>query len=437
MRSREGIDCAETATAQSEFPTPWTPILTGRLADRARSAVAAIADELPRHPPVQRAPGDRVNLASGAAGIALFHAYAGDWDRAGELLERALDEIVEMSLWPALHTGWVGVAWAIAHLQGDAASVSGVGVPDSNAHASQLALEHVRRAPRATSYDLINGLVGIAVYALAQAGCPDSELILEEIVTRLEERATPAHAGLTIVSPPNQACPGGSYNAGVAHGIPGLLGVLGSVPGSRARHLRDGFAAWLRSIAIAGAGVSVLPYWIDLQRPDHRSSSRAAWCYGDPGAAVALLRGARAAGDPALEDFALTLARAAAARALASSGVEDSGLCHGAAGLLHIFNRLYHATGEEVFRTAAVAWAEQTLALRGCGGIAGYRVQHEDGWLGDPGLLCGAAGVGLALLAGLGDVEPGWDAVLICDVPPRRPNEPRASSAPALAPLHD
>jgi hypothetical protein len=39
-----------------------------------------------------------------------------------------------------------------------------------------------------------------------------------------------------------------------------------------------------------------------------------------------------------------------------------------------------------------------------------------------PDFLEGATGVGLALLAGLATEEPGWDRLMLCDLPPRAPD---------------
>ncbi|HEX7277236.1 MAG TPA: lanthionine synthetase LanC family protein, partial [Acidimicrobiales bacterium] len=90
-------------------------------------------------------------------------------------------------------------------------------------------------------------------------------------------------------------------------------------------------------------------------------------------------------------------AAAAAARPIQDAGVVDAGLCHGAAGLLHVSNRLYQATGDERQAAAARRWLEPALTLP----VAGA------------GFLEGRAGVGLALLAATTDVEPEWDRILL------------------------
>ncbi|MES1210968.1 MAG: lanthionine synthetase LanC family protein, partial [Acidobacteriota bacterium] len=147
--------------------------------------------------------------------------------------------------------------------------------------------------------------------------------------------------------------------------------------------------------------------------------SRLAWCYGDPGIAAALLVAARAAGEPAWEDKALEVARGAARRPPEQSFVRDAGVCHGAAGLAHLFNRFWQASGEEIFRDAALHWIERTLEFRVPGeGIAGFSAWHamsgpNGQWAAEPGLLEGATGIALVLLAAISTVEPEWDRILL------------------------
>jgi hypothetical protein len=148
-------------------------------------------------------------------------------------------------------------------------------------------------------------------------------------------------------------------------------------------------------------------------------SCRSAWCYGDPGVAAALLGAARSVGEPTWEREALEIARAAAARPAEEAGIVDAGLCHGSAGLGHLFNRMYQTTGDEALGQAARFWFERTLAMRqpdlGVGGFPASSVR-EDGtryWRDDPGVLTGAAGVALALLAATTSIEPAWDRILL------------------------
>jgi hypothetical protein len=105
--------------------------------------------------------------------------------------------------------------------------------------------------------------------------------------------------------------------------------------------------------------------------------------------------------------------------------VVDACLCHGTTGLGHLFNRLYQATGNLEMKEAALAWyrcaLERRLPEEGIAGFPAY-APGEPGaspWRSDPGFLTGAAGVGLALLAAVTDVEPVWDRLLAVSIPPR------------------
>src|SRR6185503_15176880 len=101
--------------------------------------------------------------------------------------------------------------------------------------------------------------------------------------------------------------------------------------------------------------------------------SREAWCYGGLGLSVSLLLTARLAGNAAWEAKAIELARLEAGRAESLAGVKDACLCHGASGNGHLYNRLFHATGEQVFRNASLEWYRRTLAgYQPDAGIGGY-----------------------------------------------------------------
>jgi hypothetical protein len=102
--------------------------------------------------------------------------------------------------------------------------------------------------------------------------------------------------------------------------------------------------------------------------------------------------------------------------------IPDAGFCHGSAGIAHLFNRLYQATHEPPFCQAAQFWFEQTLQFRNPGaGVAGFSHWRSDGkgsygWVDDPGLLTGAAGIGLTLLAATTAIEPEWDRMMLIDI---------------------
>jgi len=81
---------------------------------------------------------------------------------------------------------------------------------------------------------------------------------------------------------------------------------------------------------------------------------------------------------------------------------------------------MYQATGEDWLADGARAWFARTLDMRqadGVGGFLAYTPASKEHWIAETGLLTGAAGIALALLAACTSIEPEWDRVLLLDVP--------------------
>jgi hypothetical protein len=382
---------------------------------------------------------ERAPLAGGRAGLAVLYGYLaaarpGDVDRkaAVRLLHQAVDEVSSVRMPPSLYGGFSGVAWVMAHLEGRLAD-SGAG--DANADVDDVLIDFLGQSPWRRDYDLVSGLVGFGVYAIERLPRPTAVECLKRVIDRLEEIAERSPQGISWFTGPEllfaeqlERRPGGYYNLGVAHGVPGVIALLGAacaagVAPTKARALLGGAVAWLEAQRLPAHMGSVFPA---LLGPGiEPAASRSAWCYGDPGIAAALLVAARSVAEPAWERRALATALRAAQRAPEEAGVVDAGLCHGAAGLGHLFNRMFQSTGEKRLGEAARFWLRRALELRRPGqGVAGFSAWDlgEDGtltWLADPGILTGAAGIGLALLAAATSIEPSWDRMLLVSIPPR------------------
>jgi lantibiotic modifying enzyme len=285
--------------------------------------------------------------------------------------------------------------------------------------------------PRCRPFDLIGGNAGFCVYLLERLGRPAARRALQLAAQQLLDQAEDVDEGCAWFTPPAllvpealATSPNGLYNVGVAHGAPGVIGVLArlsAVPGLTAvRPLIERATQWV--LARQGSP-GRYPATIPLE--DRRSHpTRSAWCYGDPGVSVALLQGAIAIGDDATARRCLASARAASQMETALAGVVDAGLCHGATGLGHLYNRLYQSTRDEQFLDAARRWFSHALRLRRARGeMAGWVswMPGPDGksrWVPDGTLLTGVAGIGLALLAAALGPEPRWDRPLLVDLVP-------------------
>jgi lantibiotic modifying enzyme len=369
--------------------------------------------------------------------LAVFYGYLSravsihDHKKAAfRYLREAGDAVESVVMGPSLYGGFSGVAWATTHLQ------RRLFRPDeeiSTEAIDEALRDHVNRSRWRGDYDLIVGLVGFGVYALERLPSPAAVACLESVIDRLEETSRRRVGGIAWHTSPNllpehqrKECPRGYYNLGLGHGVPGVIALLGAacaagVRRRKARRMLDGAVAWLLRQKLTNSPGALFTAWIAPGLK--REGSRSAWCYGDPGVAAALLCAARSVGEPAWEREALEIARGAANRPSDQAGVMDAGLCHGSAGLGHIFNRMYQATGDATLARAARFWFDRTLAMRRPGrGIGGFSALSgkADGtryWEDDPGLLTGAAGIALALLAATTSIEPAWDRMLLVSTP--------------------
>lgn len=435
---------------------PWRPLLQGPLADQALEAVFAIAEDITRQEPwvppslegsVQTA--WRATLASGAAGQALFYGYlalhTGEerWaDLAVELLDRAAETVAAVPMTESLYSGFPGIAWVGDHLRGRLFDAD----PDENREVDEALLTALDHPSWPPEYDLINGLVGLGIYALEGLPRPTARTLLERVVARLGERTSEQPDGAAWFSEPatlpdfqREEFPGGLFNLGASHGAAGAVALLGAASQfgvTSARPLLERVVSWLLARRQPdAAGFAFSHFYVPEIEP---RTCRLAWCYGDPGMAATLLVAARGAGEPAWEQAAVEVARLATERPEKQSRIQDAGLCHGATGLAQIFNRMYQTTGDEKLAGAARAWYERTLRDRTPGlGFGGFRawssgLTGNPDWRDDPGFLEGSAGVGLALLAAVSPVEPAWDRVLLVSL-----RDPSVSLTAPVSPSED
>ncbi len=421
----------------------WSPILQGEPARHAQRAIERIAGDLKRFaadprpdPPLwSRAPARRFSLSGGWAGIALFFAELdraepgqGHGDVALDLLDRAIEGAGRQEGSSGLYAGFPGVAWMMEHLEGRLFESEPGDDPGEEA-AAALA-RHLERSPWPGDHELINGLAGFGAYALERRPRPWAAECLERVVARLGETAEVRPEGIAWRKPPEWLKPGlrgelpaGSFNLGVAHGVPGVIAVLAAAAGAghrAARPLLDGAVSWLLAQKLPPGAGSIFPTQVSPEPGAQPEPSRLAWCYGDLGIACSLLAAARCVGEAGWEREALAIGEAAAARSPAEEKIADAGLCHGAAGIGHLFQGLYQASGRTVFAAAAREWLEKALDLERPGApFGGFPCWAaagpggEFGWRDDPGFLMGTAGIGLVLLAAATPLEPTWNRILL------------------------
>ena len=365
------------------------------------------------------------HLASGDAGVALFFAYlaqhTGDprhVDEAEARLGHAIDDAGNRDPW--LFSGVAGIAWTSEHLCG---SLLAPNEEDVNADTDAF-VEALLDNPHGWRhrYELMYGLCGIGVYLLERPATPARAMLLGKLVAALEASATRgADGAVTWFSNYDPRFPAGTYNLGLAHGATGVVAYLARLVANLAAGdpLRDRAATLLRD-TVAGLTAYRLPVGAPSVFPSFSAHahepSRLGWCFGDLAAALALVAAGQALAEPAWITDATAIAVLASARTPHSAGVVDIGLCHGAMGLAHMFDRFHARVPEPAVAAAAERWLAHAFALRASDrGVAGIQswLPVERVWVDDGGLLGGAAGVGLALLARVGVSAPAWDRLFL------------------------
>lgn len=420
----------------------WSPLFDGLDRDRAIDAAVAVADALAA-PQADTGTHDTAPTLNGTLGATLFLTALGETTgdtsytkTAAALLDdaigRAADvEHPELSLYGTP----LGLGWAVAVLRPRLSP----GEPDDENDVDTFVGNVLAADGWPWPVDLMHGLAGLGMYCLARLPLESARRNAAHVVRHLASLAEAEGPGVTWRYVPlpgapfrfTEERPDGHVNVGFAHGVPGIVAFLAAAADADVagtRDLLEPALRWLRAQRLPPGERSAFP---KLVVPGRRPrGTRLAWCYGDPGVAVALLLAGRALGDGDVVEQARDVARRCAGQSpegVDGDGVDGPTLCHGSAGLGHLFNRLGHALGDERVLDLARHWFGVTLdrdlaTLTAIDRAAAKQVLAHGGRLAvepGPGMLFGAAGTGLALLAATSDQEPWWDGVLFVQRPGR------------------
>ncbi|MGW1871491.1 lanthionine synthetase C family protein [Streptomyces mauvecolor] len=425
--------------------------LAERLADPAALAERVTAAETPELAET-RSLWHAQSLADGHAGVGLlFAALAHSEPRYARIAHAHLSAAVTGVSRPAregLYTGLPAVAFAARTAvtrPGEYAAL----LAKLDAQAALLARRLVEEdAPRVAAgtagarmagYDVVAGLSGLGRLLLA-AG-PEhrgtTELLLTHLVALTRPVTLPGGGivpgwwtGDPILFSEPEGIPGGHFNTGLAHGIPGPLALLSlahragvRVPGQEqairtiaewllARRSPDG-TGWPNIVPLQAELAAAYGVRTDL------AEARTGWCYGTPGVARSLQLAALALKEPDWNRQAVAAVTAVCDRPGGAQAFGDITLCHGLAGFTTIVTLMAREPGgaelavhiPELAQSLASAADLESPFLWPAAAPGGPAVVHR------PGFLDGAAGAALALHfatepdATLGELP--WQAALM------------------------
>lgn len=415
--------------------------VAARVTDRQRIGAAIVASRDQTNFP-KSIHWEPAGIAQGDAGLALMCAYFDrcfpneGWDVTGhDFLVSAAAHAERRELGPSLYSGIAGLGLAASQLGRDGMRYTRLSSTLDAALAPQAvalagALEGQEHGVPVGQFDAISGLSGIGAYLLMRRGQPHVDAALDRLLEALVDLTRASAEGpprwftpveLMFDETTAAMYPDGHLNCGLAHGIPGPLAVmaLAYTEGVEVRGLRDAvasIAAWLCDHRIDDAWGINWPTMVALpgDAPPPAEPSRAAWCYGSPGVARALWLAGTALENERLTTIAIEAMRAVYGRPLHERQIDSPTFCHGVAGLLQITLRFAHDTGEQVFTGAVADLVTQLLSAYEPDALLGFRSIEPGGNAVDQaGLLDGAPGVALVLLAAATDAEPTWDRLFL------------------------
>jgi lantibiotic modifying enzyme len=422
--------------------------VAARIADRGRLEQALdLAPRQSQFPNVMH--WQPYGIAQGDAGLALFCGYLDaaqpdhDWDRAGHgFLQAAVADFEAAGgrIAPGAFSGLAGLvfaAWSLSR-RGERYRALLTSLEDAlviEALTTASTTAHHAGGGGVWQFDVISGLAGIGAYLLQRRSRPVVADALDAVLRALIHLTAPNPGGrprwytspqMMADEPTARHYPHGNLNLGLAHGIPGPLALMAlaykegvELPGLREsiQHI----AGFIADSRIDGPYGVDWPTAIPLQADGTWNvasafeRSRTAWCYGSPGVARSVWIAGDALGDGSLKALAVEAMEAVLRRPIPERMIDSPTLCHGVSGLLAIVLRFARDDDRAgTFAGGADALCQQLLDLYAPERPLGYcSIEPGGNRVDQAGLLDGAPGVALALLAAATPSEPFWDRLFL------------------------
>lgn len=319
-----------------------------------------------------------------------------------------------------LYNGATGVGWLLHHmarLNGEIADTSDLDI---------MLLRNLERR-WGNRYDLIGSLVGIGLYALENGSKANSKLLLRNVVLQLHNISI-EHDGARLwftppeLIPPSQieSAPHGYFNLGMAHGIPGVVQVLAAavsrdVEAGKASRLLDGAVPWVFSKLRQIDEGWILPSNTEATKYLKR---RLAWCYNELGGMVGPLSAGLALGRQDWVTRVKEVIDTTLGTSIEATRVLDAGLCHGVAGIAHLYNWFGRVLQQAAYIEEAETWMQRVFLFYDNGRTRGFYkyeldpLTSESARIHTYSFLEGSSGVVLAMLSHWCSIPTDWERLL-------------------------
>lgn len=376
-----------------------------------------------------------VGVLSGVSGVALFQFYYSKFlnedihaDKGAETITRAVELINNGFGFPTFCTGIAGACWVLEILKEE----EFVELDDDflSSDLDSYLLEAMRADIKTENYDFLHGAMGYGYYFLKRYQNLTSEEskkryknYLDELIAALKKSSKKNDHGIWWESVLRQEEGVKGCNLSLSHGISSMVNFLSRIAEHKEFYddVREMLQQSVRYILHCKNKdkelTATFPNWIIKENVED-NNSRLAWCYGDLGIGISIFRAGTILGDTQISDEAIAILKYSTQRKdIKEAGVLDAGLCHGAYGVLHIYNYLYRKTHDIAFKEASDFWAQKGLSMaiheQGYAGYMVWRGADEEKWKTEVSLLEGVAGIGLSIISYLAPFETKWDECLL------------------------
>jgi lantibiotic biosynthesis protein len=397
-------------------------IYNSELADKINIKICDIADCL------LSTQASNISLMGGKAGISLFWTYYSEYSNSvklEEILAPLMSEIFQVikksNISPTFSSGLSGLGWTLEHLEqnGFLEINSELFIKCFDDSLYPCMLKYIQSG----NYDYLHGALGVGMYYLNHSSDAKVQLILSYLIDELETQSKVFSNGIaweSLLYGSDEKV----YNLGLSHGIASIIYMLSrfhqvNIHPQKTLNLAYGAVNYLLNHKQDPKQFKYLfPGYIPKNKSLPGKYGRLSWCYNDLGISMALLQAGDIFNNESWKKEAInTLLKTTTITEWEEAGVKDACLCHGTSGIAHIYNRAFRYTGVEKFRLSAIYWFEQSLKMAvyddGLAGFKTYRQPEYGGISNDYSFLEGIAGIGLALISAVSDIEPAWDRALL------------------------
>ncbi|EAY24065.1 SrtC, putative [Microscilla marina ATCC 23134] len=366
------------------------------------------------------------SLYTGVTGMAIHYALLYQHTKQNEyreytynLVSEALNNVTSLSYSSSL-SGISGVAWMLQYLV-DIRFFENEEVEEYLPKLKKAILATIEQDKKRGNYDLMHGLIGKMIVLLDiqnfnPSRHPDIMPVITDSINYLHQTSIQNKADNTTywMAPFRD-----HVITGMAHGVSSIIWYLAKVIETdivstsvkqTANSLIISASNWLLMQKITTRDSKLLfptKVFIGNQEGKKKNFSLA-WCHGDLGIAIALIKSGKALNDSRLLNEGIQIAETLAQIKKQDSTIiqdahsTDACFCHGTFGLFFIFYILYKRTGSNKLKTAYSYWLELiNNSLQNSSDIGlPYGILEKDKsirWLHDPGILIGATGQALVL----------------------------------------